>query len=329
MGMIRVGICSWTERSLVQDSNFYPKWVRTAEDRLRYYASQFSVVEADASFYRLPRAEIAARWVERTPARFTFNVKAFRAFSLHPCGIDSLPLDLRQELPGNTGEKRFYWNDLPEVVQTELLAQFGDAQRPLHRAGKLGAILVQFPKWIFPNQEVRDHLVLLRRAWPEYRIAVEFRDVSWVSEKNLDRTMAFLADHDFTYVCVDEPRLARTVPPIVEVTTTGLAMVRFHGRNAETWNRAVASAAERFRYLYREDELREWLPKLRSLSECAEQTHAMLNNCYRDFAMRNAAQLIQLLSRDTSEVVQSSADGSLRGTASRQSGHQTLVGRTA
>jgi uncharacterized protein YecE (DUF72 family) len=273
--------------------------------------------------------DVSARWVERTPADFTFNVKAFRAFTLHPCGIDSFPSDVRQELSSTSSEKRLYWKDLPAAIQIELLTRFEDAQRPLHRAGKLGAVLVQFPKWIFPIQEVRDHLARLRRAWPDYRIAVEFRDVSWVSKKNLFRTMAFLADHGLTYVCVDEPRRERTLPPIADVTTPGLAMVRFHGRNADTWSRPVASAAERFRYLYQEHELKEWLPKLRSLSERAEQTHAMMNNCYRDYAVSNAGQLIELLSSGAPGVVQSRAAGSLRGTASRQSRHQRMVGRTA
>jgi len=293
---IRVGVCSWTERSLVRDSDFYPKSVRTPEDRLRYYASLFSLVEADAGFYGLPSEGTSAKWVQRTPAEFIFDVKAFRAFTLHPCEPASLPTDLRQELPPKVAARRhIYWRDLPDNVQTELLERFRQAQRPLDQAGKLGAILVQFPKWIFPSYEVQQHLARLRRAWPDYHIAVEFRDVSWVSPKNLPRTWAFLAEHDLTYVCVDEPRVKRAVPPLVEVSTPELAIVRFHGRNAETWNRSVESAAERFRYLYQEDELREWLPKLNVLAERAEQTHALMNNCYRDFAVRNATQLANLL----------------------------------
>jgi uncharacterized protein YecE (DUF72 family) len=291
--LIKAGISSWTEKTLVRESDFYPRGTKTPEGMLRWYSSQFPIVEADAGFYRMPSEDNAVKWTERTPRGFTFNVKVFRAFTLHPFGLDALPKDLQAELPD--AEKRLYWKDLPETIQTELLERFRQAQRPLHFGRKLGALLVQLPKWTFPSNETRDHLLRLKTAWPDYRLAIEFRDASWVSDKNLERTMAFLRENDFTYVCVDEPQLARTVPPMAEVTSPALAMVRFHGRNAESWDKRVDTAAERFDYEYSEAELREWLPGIKALTEKAEETHLVFNNCHRDYAVNNARQIAALL----------------------------------
>ena len=291
--MIKVGISSWTEKTLVRETDFYPRGTKNPEGMLRHYASQFPIVEADAGYYRMPSEDTAIKWSERTPRDFTFNIKVFRAFTLHPFELAALPKDLQAEAPQD--KKRLYWKDLPAELQTELLERFRQAQRPLHFGRKLGALLVQLPKWVFPSDEVREHLLGLKAAWPDYQLAVEFRDASWVSDKNRERTMAFLRDNQLVYVCVDEPRLARTLPPIAEATTRRLAMVRFHGRNAESWNKRVDTAAERFDYEYSEAELAEWLPRLRALSEAAEDTHVLMNNCHRDYAVNNARQLARLL----------------------------------
>ena len=291
--MIKVGISSWTEKTLVRETDFYPRGTKNPEGMLRHYASQFPIVEADAGYYRMPSEDTAIKWSERTPRDFTFNVKVFRAFTLHPFDPAALPKDLQETAPRD--KKRLYWKDLPAELQTELLERFRQAQRPLHFGRKLGALLVQLPKWIFPSDEVREHLLRLKAAWPDYQLAVEFRDASWVSDKNRERTMAFLRDSQLVYVCVDEPQLARTLPPIAEATTPRLAMVRFHGRNAESWNKRVDSAAERFDYEYSEAELAEWLPRLRTLSEQTEDTHVLMNNCHRDYAVNNARQLASQL----------------------------------
>jgi uncharacterized protein YecE (DUF72 family) len=294
--VIKVGVCSWTERTLVRESDFYPRGTKTPEGMLKHYASEFPIVEADAGFYRLPSEDNAVKWSERTPRGFTFNVKAFRAFTFHPCQPKAIPEDLLEQLPQELRDKKsLYWHDLPDAIQDELLERFRQAQRPLHFGRKLGAILVQFPKWVFPSMEARDQLVRLKKAWPDYRIAIEFRDVSWVSEKNLAETMSFLKANELTYVGVDEPQLPRTLPPIAQVTTPKLAIVRFHGRNSETWNKKVDTAAERFDYQYSAGELREWVPRLTELADKADEVHALMNNCYRDYGVQSARQMTQLL----------------------------------
>ena len=108
---------------------------------------------------------------------------------------------------------------------------------------------------------------------------VEFRHASWLDDEHRAETLAFLERYHMSYVIVDAPRTgARNVLPTVVATTTPTAYVRFHGRNAETWNKRTGSAAERFDYLYSEDELREWVEPLRELSQQAETAYAFFNN---------------------------------------------------
>jgi uncharacterized protein YecE (DUF72 family) len=284
---------------LVTESDFYPPHVRTPPDRLRFYASRFPLVEVDSTFYRVPSEQMSGAWDARTPADFVFNIKAFRSFTLHPCPPGMLPADLRAHVlaQGAAPDRNLYWPDLPAEVQTELWRRFWQALQPLYRADKLGAVVLQFPPWFFPSEDSRQHILTAQRSLPGYRLAIEFRDVSWVSSRNLKRTMDFLAEHELTYICVDQPQTRRAVPPIVRVTAPRLAMVRFHGRNAEAWNRRADSAAERHRYLYSEAELEEWLPRIKQLAERAAETHAVFANSYRDYAVRNAAQLMRMLAQ--------------------------------
>jgi uncharacterized protein YecE (DUF72 family) len=297
VGEIKVGISSWTEKTLVKETEFYPRGTRNPEGMLHHYASQFPLVEADAGFYRMPSEDTAIKWAERTPGGFTFNVKVFRAFTLHPFEVSALPKPVQASVPAEAREKkRLSWRDLPEALQQDLLEHFRQAQRPLHFGHKLGALLIQLPKWVFPSHETREHLLALKKAWPDYQLAVEFRNDSWISDKNLERTLRFLSDNDLTFVCVDEPQIDHTLPPLAEATSSRLAMVRFHGRNTDSWNKRVDSAAERFDYDYSETELREWLPKLIALSDRAQETHAIMNNCHRDYAVNSARLLGTLLS---------------------------------
>jgi uncharacterized protein YecE (DUF72 family) len=296
---IRVGTCSWADRTFITASDFYPPHVRSPDERLRFYASRFPLVEVDSTFYRIIPEAMAITWDERTPRDFVFNIKAFRIFTHHPCPPSMLPRDVREQLSSHTTEERnLYWRDLPATVQAELWRRFWSALQPLHYAKKLGAILLQFPPWVFPSDQNREHILGAQQALRPYRLAVEFRDVSWVSSKNIDRTMDFLSQNDLTYVCVDEPQTPRAVPPILRVTTPSLSMLRFHGRNAESWVRRTESAAERHRYLYSEAELEEWRPRIGALASMADETHVLFANCYRGYCAHNAMQLTELLARE-------------------------------
>src|SRR5947207_6325133 len=108
---------------------------------------------------------------------------------------------------------------------------------------------------------------------------VEFRHVSWLDDEHRDETLRFLEELGAAHVIVDSPRIgAKNVAPTVLALTSPTAYIRFHGRNAATWNKRGGSAAERFDYLYSDEELREWVGPLRELAEQAEQAYAFFNN---------------------------------------------------
>jgi len=296
MGDILVGTSSWTDPTLIKSGRFYPPWARTAEARLQYYASKFNLVEVDSSYYALPNERNSRLWVERTPEKFIFDIKAFRLFTQHPTPLVALPPDIKEALPAESQAKaNLYLRDVPEDLQSELWHRFEEALLPLDSAGKLGVILLQFPPWFYPGDEQREYILSCARQLPQYRLAVEFRHGSWVSEKNLHSTMDFLRTNKLSYVCVDEPQgFKSSVPPIAEATAD-LGFVRFHGRNTETWEKRGISVVERFNYLYGEDELREWVPKVKDLASKTRQLHVLFNNCYENKAVVNAGQMKLML----------------------------------
>ncbi len=297
MGEVLVGISGWTEPTLVKDGTFYPKKTMSAEDRLRFYAEQFPIVEVDSTYYAPPSERNAALWIERTPAHFTFNVKAYALLTNHPTRPDSLYRDVRDRLPSEQAEKRnVYREQLPAELVDEVWQRFRDALMPLHSAGKLGAVLFQFPQWFVIGRKNKDYIVECAERLPDYRIAVEFRHKTWLEERNREETLSFLEKHQLPYVCVDMPQgFDSSLPPVAAATSSELAVVRFHGRDPAQWTKKNVSAAERFRYDYSRSELEEWVPRIRELAESARETHVLMNNCYRNFAVKSAQQLATLL----------------------------------
>ena len=277
-------------------SAWYPPQIRSAEERLRYYAAVFDTVEVDSTFYCLPAAKVSALWAERTPPGFTFHVKAFALMTRHPVRLEQLPLALRGEY-ASSADSSGRIARVPSELEAQVFDLYRQGLAPLRNDGKLGAVLLQFPPYLRATRQAREYIEkAVDRLTPD-QVAVEFRHASWVDETEREQTFSFLSALGAAFVCVDEPRIAQAnvLPPIIACTTPHLAYVRFHGRNASTWNARVASAAERFRYLYTQEELAEWVGPLRSLSEQAQVTYAMFNNCYADYAPRNAVQLLSLL----------------------------------
>lgn len=291
-----IGTCSWTDKTLLESGAFYPPGTDTAEERLRFYADHFPIVEVDSTYYGPPSERTAGLWVERTPAGFTFDVKAFRLLTQHPTPPRSLWKDLREALPPDQADKRnVYARDLPREFVAEAFRRFGEALMPLHSAGKLGTILLQFPPYVAPSRGSFGYLAWAAEQLSEFDIAVEFRQQRWTDDEHIDGTLGLLRDHELSFVCVDEPQGFRSsVPPITAVTAP-IAHVRFHGRNSANWERKGISAAERFRYEYREDELRDWLPRIEQLRSDAGEVHLLMNNCYADYGIRSARLLAGLL----------------------------------
>ena len=295
-GEVRFGTASWTDPTMTVPGVFYPKGLSTAEERLRYYASQFPVVEVDATYYALPNKRTSESWVERTPKDFVFDIKAHALMTGQPTEVARLPKALKEELPAELAEKkRIYRKDMPNELLDAVYRQFGEALAPLIDAKKLGAIFVQFPKWVFPSNEARE-LILETRQRLELPIAVEFRHGSWFNEKNAERTIRFLQDNKIPYVAVDEPQgFKSSVPPVIFPTNDELAVIRFHGRNKENWEKKDIPPSERFRYLYDEDELADWTPKIAAIARQTKQTHVVYNNCYSNYGTTSAREAARLL----------------------------------
>jgi uncharacterized protein YecE (DUF72 family) len=271
---IRIGTCSWADESLTR--YFYPRSVKSAEDRLRYYAERFDTVEANSTYYRLPAHEMVERWAERTPEGFVMHVKAFGVMTRHPVKLDQLPTDLREDAPT---DERGRIDRPPREFRAEIFSRFHEALEPLRETGKLGGILMQFPPYIVFKPASFEYLEWAQEQLRGDEMLVEFRHASWLDEESRAETLGFLERHGMTYVIVDAPRLeGRNVLPTVVTTTSPTAYVRFHGRNAQTWNKRVRTAAERFDYLYPVEELREWVEPLGELAERSETVHAMFNN---------------------------------------------------
>jgi uncharacterized protein YecE (DUF72 family) len=296
-GPVRVGTASWTDPTMTAAGVFYPPEAKTAEERLRFYASRFSLVEVDTTYYALPQEQMSERWVERTPDHFVFDIKAHALMTGQPTETRRLPKAIREALPEELREKaRIYAKDLPTEIADEVWGTFRGGIAPLVDAGKLGAVFLQYPRWVFPSNEARQSILDARERLGRLPIAVEFRHNSWWNEKNAERTLRFLTDNKIPYVMVDEPQgFKSSVPPVVAVTSPDLAVVRFHGRNAETWEKKGVTPAERFRYLYDEDELADWVPRIQAVATQTANTHVLMNNCYSNYGTTNAAQIAALL----------------------------------
>ena len=295
---ILTGSCSWTDRTLVQDADWYPKRTMSAEERLRYYAAQFPLTEIDSTYYAPPSESQARLWAERTADGFRFDVKAFSLLTGHPTRPRSLWRDLREQLPADVADKRnIYANHLDPDALAEAWRRFEAALRPLHEAGRLGSVLFQYPPWFAPRRENRAEIKALRERLPDYRVCVEFRSPRWLAEeRDRERTLGLLAEHGLVFVCVDAPEVSG-LPRLLALTDEDLLVVRFHGRSDSTWSDTSRSAAERFRYLYSDKELEPLARSIADVAEQARETHLLMNNCYRDYAVRNAASLRDLIAK--------------------------------
>ena len=299
MSRILVGTSSWTDKTLIESGLFYPPGARTPEDRLRFYASRFPIVEIDSSYYGIPSVENAQRWVERTPAGFVFNIKTYRLFTRHQTPVVSLGKELGAAL-GPQAKKTVYDKDVPAEVSLELWRRFRAVLEVLRAAGKLGAVHMQFAPWVALHPETFAYLEHCRAMLAGFTVAVEFRNRTWFEDdRRSRRTLAFERDNGFVNVVVDEPQgIANTIPSVWEVTNPDLAVVRLHGRNHGTWNRkGLRASSQRFDYDYDDAELAEIAGNVAGLAPQAKATHVLFNNNYQDQGQRGAAALAALLQK--------------------------------
>jgi uncharacterized protein YecE (DUF72 family) len=271
---ILVGTCNWADHK-----DFYPPGLergRHQRDKLSYYARYFPIVEIDTSFYGIPKPEVVDGWLDRTPSSFRFNIKAFRSLTRH-------------EREGGQ----------PRPPTADEIRDFMAALVPLRDSGRLSAVHYQFPPWFTNRPDAREVLLETRDRHPDDIVAIEFRHRSWFDDGAWPATEDLLRELDCVYVGVDAPQLGSgTAPPILAITSPKLCVARFHGRNRTTWYRPDGPTSDfRFNYLYRPDELDEWVPAIRAAAERGTPVHVLLNNNRSNYAVVNAFDFGALLGR--------------------------------
>lgn len=300
---IRVGTASWTDKSLIACGRFYPKHCTTAEARLRYYASQFPLVEVDSSYYAMPSPSTAQLWAERTPVDFAFNVKAFRLFTGHQTSPTVLHKDIREALPAPLAAKaNLYYKDMPVELLDELWRRFLEALLPLQAAAKLRLVHFQFAPWLVRNPAGLAHVqhCVARMGASAHTLSIEFRHQSWFEGEQAASTLALLRELGVVHTIVDEPQgFANSIPAVWATTHPRHLLLRLHGRNAATWNiKGNTAASDRFNYDYSLAELQALSGQLRALIEHIAEAHVVFNNNMDDQGQRNARSLMEILAAE-------------------------------
>jgi uncharacterized protein YecE (DUF72 family) len=292
-----IGTSSWADKSLVNSGKFYPPELKDTPSRLAYFAERFNFGEVDSTYYALPSRKNIERWASAVPEGFKFNVKAFALHTQHPTPLRSIPKSFHEALPPEALKKsRLYVKDVPPEITSELWTIFRRSLGPMRESGKLGAVLIDFPPWYVPNEANRTYIAEAREQLPDDNVVIEFRNALWVAgERSADETFALLRDLRCGFVCVDEPqRLKTSFPPAVEATSN-VAAVRFRGRNADRWEDRSARTEEKLDWLYTDEELSEWLPRIERLRGQVEELYLSFSTKHEDQSVLNAARLQRLL----------------------------------
>ena len=283
-GRVKIGVAAWGDLN-----DYYPRGMKPAE-RLTFYSAEFPLVEVDTSYYAIPAPRMPASWVGATPDGFTFNIKAFRLFTAHPTPPKFLPPNIRGDLPPELVSKRsLYYGDVPDRQKDELWEMFRSVVDTIRDAGKLGVVLFQFPPWFMPRQSSYAHVDECRERMAGYPVAVELRNRFWLLDDGLEETLSYLRRAEISFVSVDEPQgFNSSVPPVADVTGQ-FGIVRFHGRNRDTWEKkGLKKSAERFDYYYTEAEMAEWAPRIETMKSSADEVHVIMNTNNQDQASVNA-----------------------------------------
>ena len=299
----RIGLSAWTDRSMLDEGQFYPQKTMSPEDRLWWYSQYFDVVEVNSTFYALPSTETTKLWAARTPEDFLFNVKAFGLLTGHQVEVNRLPDALKRMLPAALRKQergRVGARDFGDDARAWTFRELRQALQPLRQAGKLGYVLFQLAPWVKFSDEVRAEVAAIPRFLPDTVVAVEFRNRSWFGRQT-DETLAFLRDAGLTYVSIDGPRSRATVPSLPALTTA-TAVFRLHGRNFQGFLKQVQrkspTVAEKYDYLYRREELEEIARATGALNGKADRVHVAMNNNRGDYPAINGMQLKEMLLED-------------------------------
>jgi len=269
MARILIGTAGWSYEDW--QGIVYPRPAGPGFQALPYLARFIDCVEINSTFYRAASAALAAGWVRRVAAfpDFLFLVKLHQAFSHERSDLDQAAVEA-----------------------------FRRGLDPIAAAGRLAALLIQFPWSFAPVPASRDYLDALLRAFSDYPLAVEFRQAAWNEASTLDLLRARRA----AFVNIDQPRLGRSLEPTAIVTRPDFSYVRLHGRNAKNWFRPEAGRDARYDYLYGRDELADWVRRIKDLAASSESVYVITNNHYRGQALANALQIKNMITQEKLDI---------------------------
>jgi uncharacterized protein YecE (DUF72 family) len=319
MGEVRIGTSGWSYPTGPGSWNgvFYPSGRGGSSDRhagdLAYYAEHFDTVEVNSSFYRPPEPATTGKWARETPSAFDFSLKLFQKFT-HP-GM------YRKAIAPHADADE---GAIPSVTTVDVDA-FKRAIDPLAAAGKLGALLAQFPTSFRHGDDAREYLAWLLEAFAGYPVAVELRHRSW--SDHMDDALALLSGHGASWVQIDEPKFRFSIRQDHLPNLRDLYYMRLHGRNAEKWW-THDHPDERYNYLYSPGELDSFADTVKRVRSLVHKIYVYMNNHFAGKAVANAAALRHTLGQPvpgeyTSEMV---ARYPVLKTFVRRAGGGTLLG---
>lgn len=291
-GRVVIGLSSWADPGFIRE--WYPRGMG-ASDRLRWYAERFEAVELNSSFYALPDRQVTARWARDTPDGFSFDVKLHRLLSRHAAPVESLPDDLREQARTTPRGRVVLERGLEEEMLRRLRAELA----PLEQAGKLHGFLLQLSPVFSPDRHSLSEIETVLASLAPFPCAVELRHRGWVAGDRREETLETIERLGGAWVSVDVPAGDQvTVMPALDAVTRGeLAYLRLHGRDLNGYLRG-RTVAERFGWVYSDEELEEVRQRVLRLAEDASEVRVMFNNNRGDDAPVAARRLRELMGQD-------------------------------
>ncbi len=264
-----------------------------AAERMAYYASRFPLVEIENTYRFPPTPAVCQQWMDRTPAHFTFDLQAWSLLTEQPTFPPSLWDDLHQEVRHDRRDQpRLYSSHLSDEAMEECWRRFRHAIAPLVDAGRLGTLLLRYPKWFVPRDTNRDILKRSRERLGDLTAAVEFGCDDWLVPGECENTFSMLEDLDLGFVCVDAPEGSRRRLHGASATTSDLAVLRLTGRRQFEEGDWVADWRS---YRYDDEEVEQLANRIRHLAGGADEVHVLVSTTWRDDAVINAAAITQAL----------------------------------
>lgn len=259
----------------------------SARERLGYYATRLSLAETATTYRFPPTPDLAAQWAERTPDGFVFDVAGWSLLTGCPTLPDSLWPDLHSEIaPSARSARRLYAHHLSADGLDEAWTRFAHALSPLASSGRLGKVVMRYPRWFGPSEASWAELEGLTQRLGSARCCVGLANPRWFAGQGADDTLDRLEAHGISLECDDGPPTDGEPRRPVVAATADTAVVRFRGRRDGGWS---------WPYRYSDGDLVEWVTHVEALAGSCREVHLIFDNCHGSDAVDNAARMVELL----------------------------------